>query len=193
MTTDANDREHAPTDESEGSRPGEGMRRTGVGGGVSIGRITGGAIAVGDGATATDQSEHVGSREDSAGPSVTSPPVAPPSSGVSIGSVDGGALSVGPGANALDNSRHWISVPRDLDASLRTLRAELLRIDRTQGDGIDELDGQLAAIEGDIAGQGRTTPDRLRRLRSLLIGGGTAVSGVASALAVVDSIAQLLP
>ncbi|MEU0940156.1 hypothetical protein [Embleya sp. NPDC005971] len=154
--------------------------------------MTGGAVAGGYRATAEDRSERVGSWEASAGTDVPCPSVPPSSSGVSVGTMAGGAVAAGWEARAVDASRRLISASPELVGSLEVLRSQLPLLARTQDDGIDEVAGQLAAIEGEIANGGQTERHRLERLRMLLTGGGTVAGGLASALAVVESITQML-
>ncbi|WP_126638196.1 hypothetical protein [Embleya hyalina] len=154
--------------------------------------MTGGAVAGGYRATAEDRSERVGSWEVPAGTDVPPPFASPPSSGVGIGTMAGGAVAAGREAKAVDASRRMLSASPELVGSLEVLRSQLPLLVRTQDDGIDEVVGQLAAIEGQIANGGQTERHRLERLRTLLTGGGTVAGGLASALAVVQSITQML-
>ncbi|MCZ4099581.1 hypothetical protein C8250_026110 [Streptomyces sp. So13.3] len=80
----------------------------------------------------------------------------------------------------------------ELMTAVRLLRAQLPLPARSEDDGLDEVEGELADVAGEIDRTGRAERGRLERLRSLLISGSTAAGGLASAFAVVQAIAQPL-
>ncbi|MDJ0340545.1 hypothetical protein QMK19_11040 [Streptomyces sp. H10-C2] len=187
MTTDRSGRE---TDEQRDGA-GEAAARD-AGGGVSIGRLTGGAVASGHGSSAEDRSERIGSPPADDGPA-GAPAVPPPGAGgISVGSMTGGAVAAGRESRAVDASRQLISASPELATAVRLLRAQLPLLTRSEDDGIDELDGELADVAGEIDRTGQAERGRLERLRALLTGGSAAVGGLASAFAVVQAIVQLL-
>ncbi|MBT2384803.1 hypothetical protein [Streptomyces sp. ISL-11] len=164
----------------------------GGGGGIVIGRMSGGAVASGRKARAEDRSERV-ARPAERDAALVPVPSRPPGEGaIAAGEVVGGALAAGPEAEAVDSSRELLAVPPELLAAVRELRGHLPLLARTDGDGLDEVEGQLAGLEEEAAPAGRAERGRLVRLRALLGGGATAAGGLASALAVVQAISQLL-
>ncbi|MBV6699265.1 hypothetical protein [Kitasatospora aureofaciens] len=157
-------------------------------GGVSIGHLSGGAVAAGDHAVAEDRSQRVGE----AAPVVPAAPPAGSPSGIAIGAMSGGAVAAGAGARAVDSSVHLDASARQLLTSVRTLRQQLPLLARAEGDGVAQVEGELEAVGTEIEQTGTAGRSRLERLRDLLKGAGTVVSGLASALAVVQAIEQFL-
>ncbi|GAA0465953.1 hypothetical protein ABZ951_29495 [Streptomyces sp. NPDC046215] len=162
------------------------------GGGIVIGRMTGGAAASGEKARAEDRSERVGRPVEQGAGLIPVPGHAPGEGGIAVGEVLGGALAAGREAEAVDASRELLSVPPGLLAAVRELRGQLPLFTRAEGDGLDAVDGELAELEEEAGRTGRAERGRLERLRALLTGGTTAVGGLASAFAVVQAISQLL-
>ncbi|NEA59980.1 hypothetical protein G3I60_38950 [Streptomyces sp. SID13666] len=83
----------------------------------------------------------------------------------------------------------------ELMTAVRLPRAQLPLPARSEDNGLDEVEGELADVAGEIDRTdrtGRAERGRLERLRSLLISGSTAAGGLASAVAVVQAIAQPL-
>ncbi|MFJ9849401.1 hypothetical protein [Streptomyces sp. NPDC101150] len=160
-------------------------------GGISIGVLTGGAVAAGEGAGAEDRSQRVGPvappPSASEGPSVP-PPAAP--GGIGIGVMTGGAVAAGPRATALDASTQLIDASPELLAAVRTLREQLGLL--TPGAEISEVDARLAEAEEEIGATGRVRRGSLQWLRERLDFGATAAAGLASAASVVQQITQLL-
>ncbi|MFF1692020.1 hypothetical protein ACFVXC_00050 [Streptomyces sp. NPDC058257] len=127
--------------------------------------------------------------------------VAGPASGnITITTMHGGAVASGPGAQAVHTTHDGAPLGRDTAALLtavRTLRDQLplLAPGAPGPDSVDPalgLDGQLAQVEEEIATTGRPDQGRLERLRAHLEAGTSAAGGLASAVAVVQAIAQLL-
>lgn len=191
MTTDRGGHEPDGENGDESREPGEAAERD-AGGGVSIGRMSGGAVASGYRSSAEDRSERIGSPPPDDGPAVTPAVPSPRAGGVSVGSMTGGAVAAGREASAVDASRQLISASPELVTAIRLLRAQLPLLARTEDDGIDAVDGELADVAGEIDRTGQAERGRLERLRSLLVSGSTAAGGLASAFAVVQAIAQLL-
>ncbi|MGW2249274.1 hypothetical protein ACWCXH_03590 [Kitasatospora sp. NPDC001660] len=160
-------------------------------GGVSIGRLSGGAVAAGDHAVAEDRSQRVGPAPAAGEPGVAVPGAAAPGA-IAIGSMSGGAVASGAGARAVDSSVHLDAQARELLTSVRTLQQQLPLLARTEGDGVERVEGELEAIGTELERTGTAGRTRLERLRDLLGGAGTVVSGLASALAVVQAIEQFL-
>ncbi|MFG2888456.1 hypothetical protein [Streptomyces sp. NPDC048248] len=179
--------EEAAVEMADSSAPQEGT------GGISIGVLTGGAVAAGAGATAEDRSRRAGlpapvpSSHESGRPRAVPPAV---SGGVSIGVMAGGAAASGPHARALDASTQVIDASPELLTAVRTLREQLHLL--SPSDEITEVDAQLAGTEEEIDAVGQVRRDRLQRLRGRLELGATAAAGLASAAAVVQQITQLL-
>ncbi|MBB5119594.1 hypothetical protein GO002_01720 [Streptomyces eurocidicus] len=177
-------------DDTEGTR----NDGNGKGGGIVIGRISGGAVASGEKARAEDRSERVGAPaapDAGAGP-VPVPSGAPGAGGIAVGEMLGGALAAGPEAEAVDSSRELLALPPELLTAVRELRGQLPLLARSEDDGLDDVDGELAGLEATAVRDGRAERGRLVRLRALLTGGATAAGGLASALSVVQAITQLL-
>ncbi|MFF2808315.1 hypothetical protein ACFVT2_14320 [Streptomyces sp. NPDC058000] len=164
------------------------------GGGISIGVLTGGAVAAGERASAEDRSLRDGRPAPPLGlVDGAAAPVVPPSTtgGISIGVMAGGAAAAGTDARALDASTQpAIDAPPELRAALGTLRQQLPLLTAT--DETAEIDAQLADAEAEIDTTGQVRRDRLQWLRDRLDLGTTAVAGLASATAVVQQIIQLL-
>ena len=177
---------------ASGAQPSAGSQ----GGGISIGHLAGGAVASGEGATAEDRSERVGAPPGPAPGGVATPvplpPMSPGPGAISVGTMTGGAAAAGRSAKAVDHSRQLISASPELVAAVRLLRAQLPLLAREPADGIDEVDGQLADVEGEIERSGQAERGRLERLRALLTSGSTVAGGLAAAVAVVQAIVQLL-
>lgn len=190
MTRDPGGPEPADEDdESPRERPGAAPD---AGGGISVGRMSGGAVASGYRSSAEDRSARIGSPPPDDGPAAV-PPVPPPGAGgISVGTMTGGAVAAGRESSAVDASRQLVSASPELVTALRLLRAQLPLLARTRDDRLDEVEGELADVAGEIDRTGRAERGRLERLRSLLAGGGTAAGGLASAFAVAQAIAQLL-
>ncbi|MFH8569382.1 hypothetical protein [Streptomyces sp. NPDC017993] len=162
-------------------------------GGISVGVLTGGAVAAGEGATAEDRSRRVGrpaplpSSRESGGPPVVPPAV---TGGVSIGLMAGGAAASGPHARALDASTQLIDASPELLMAVGALREQLRLL--SPSDEISEVDTQLAEAEEEIGAVGQVRRDRLQWLRERLDLGATAAASLASAAVVVQQITQLL-
>ncbi|MFD8383514.1 hypothetical protein ACFV2X_34235 [Streptomyces sp. NPDC059679] len=191
MTTEDQEPEEGRGNGSSGSSSGGGG---GGGGGISIGVLTGGAVAAGDRATAEDRSL----RDGPPAPPLPQPPGArgpsvPPSppGGISIGVMAGGAAAAGADARAVDAStQSAIDAPPELRAALGTLRRQLPLLNPT--DETSEIDAQLADAEEEIDTTGQVRRDRLQRLRDRIELGTAGVAGLAAATAVVQQILQLL-
>ncbi|WP_407555003.1 hypothetical protein QOM21_34390 [Streptomyces sp. Pv4-95] len=190
MTTgmqEPEDGEEAVVGTAESSAPQEGV------GGISVGVLTGGAVAAGSGATAEDRSRRAGLPAP-VPPSYESgrPPVVPPAvpGGIRIGVMAGGAAASGPHARALDASTQLIDASPELLAAVGTLREQLHLL--SPSDETTEVDAQLAEVEEEIDAVGQVGRGRLQRLRERLDLGATAAAGLASAAAVVQQITQLL-
>ncbi|MFF4408740.1 hypothetical protein ACFY2W_37040 [Streptomyces sp. NPDC001262] len=164
----------------------------GSGGGISIGRMTGGAAAGGKGAKAEDRSERVGPQVP-VGPSGTPVPAeVPVEGGVAVGEMSGGAVAAGERAEAVDASRQLFLVTPELLDAVRLVQQDLPLLARTDGDRLDEVDAELAGLREEAWRTGRTGRPRLERLRSLLSAGATAAGGLASAVTLVQAITSLL-
>ncbi|MFE0047826.1 hypothetical protein [Streptomyces albireticuli] len=179
-------------DDTQGTQGGG--NGSGKGGGIVIGRMTGGAAASGEKARAEDRSERVGTpaARDAGLTPVPVPAGAPGAGGIAVGEQSGGALASGREAEAVDASRELLSLSPELLTAVRELRGQLPLLARAEGDGLDDVDGELAGLEATAVRDGRAERGRLVRLRALLTGGATAAGGLASALAVVQAITQLL-
>ncbi|MEU5422748.1 hypothetical protein ACFY1P_27530 [Streptomyces sp. NPDC001407] len=164
----------------------------GRGGGIAIGRMTGGAVASGRQARAEDRSERVARPAPGGGALAPVPGRAPGEGGVAVGELEGGAVAAGHGAEAVDAAREPLPVPAALLLAVRELRGQLPLLARSEDDGLDAVDEELADLEEEATRTGRADRGRLERLRSLLTGGATVAAGLASALAVVQAITQLL-
>ncbi|MGW5249786.1 hypothetical protein ACWEQN_39600 [Streptomyces sp. NPDC004129] len=115
---------------------------------------------------------------------------------VSIGGdMSGGAINTGAHGSAADN-RQWGTAPvadqayEELLGAVRELRSHLPLLVRSPE--VDELEGELTDVEDEITSTGRTGHSRLERLRGLVQGGVSAVSGLASALAVAQAVSDLV-
>ncbi|MBD0747579.1 hypothetical protein [Streptomyces sp. CBMA152] len=159
---------------------------TGSSGGISIGVMTGGAAAAGDRASAEDRSRRAGTPTPP--PSYTGAPTNVPG-GIGIGVMTGGAAASGTDAKAVDASEQLLDAPPELATAVRTLREHLGMLNRTPD--IAELDDGLNEIEEGVTSTGQVRRDRLQWLRDRLTLGATAAAGLASATAVVETIAQL--
>ncbi|MFG3052107.1 hypothetical protein ACGFZP_14290 [Kitasatospora sp. NPDC048239] len=181
-------------DDDEQQAPGTRSGTPQVSGGITANHVTGGAIAVGDGAVAEDRSHRTGQ---------TPPPPAPagwpegrtpapvPGS-VIVNTLRDTPVAVGRNARAVNDSVQVGAEMLELLRAVTTLRSHLPVLARTEGDDIDEVDQRLAEVQTAIEQTGRVEPGRLDRLRSLLTGSVTAVSGLASTLTVIQAITQLL-
>ncbi|MFD8754358.1 hypothetical protein ACFV0O_25735 [Kitasatospora sp. NPDC059577] len=118
---------------------------------------------------------------------------APAPGGVSIGAMTGGAVATGEDATAVDASVRLDASGRELLAAVRELRGHLPMFTRVEGNGVAEVEEELDAVGTALEQTGTAPRTRLERLRDLLRSSGTAVSGLASALAVVQAIEQFLP
>ncbi|MFF7024480.1 hypothetical protein D7231_20385 [Streptomyces klenkii] len=183
----------------------------GTGGGIAIGRMTGGAVAAGERA----QAEHRGTGRQNPGQNagqnagqdaggsgsanerlsdnapVSVPADVPRAGGIAVGELSGGAVAAGREARAVD-SRDALAVPPELLEAVTALRAQLPLLVRSEGDGVDAVGDELAGLEAEARRTGRTQRGRLVRLRALLTSGATAVGGLASAAAVADAAGRLL-
>lgn len=159
-------------------------------GGISIGVLTGGAVAAGEGATAEDRSRRA-ARQDPppAPPHPSATPRAAPG-GIGIGVMTGGAAAAGPGARALDASGEPVGVPEELLTALGTLREQLSLL--SPSDETSETDAGIAGAVEEIGATGQLRRERLQWLRERLDVGATAAAGLASAAVVVQQITQLL-
>lgn len=157
-------------------------------GGISIGVLTGGAVAAGEGATAEDRSRRAGGRAEPPPSPAMTPRAAP--GGIAIGVMTAGAAAAGPGANALDASEEPVGVSAEFRTALGTLREQLRLL--SPSDETAELDAGLAGAEEEIGATGQVRRERLWWLRERLDVGATAAAGLASAAAVVQQITQLL-
>ncbi|MCX5010919.1 hypothetical protein OG765_07965 [Streptomyces sp. NBC_00555] len=159
-------------------------------GGISIGVLTGGAVAAGEGATAEDRSRRAGRPEPPpAPPAPSATPRAAPG-GIGIGVMTGGAAAAGSGARALDASEELIGVSAEFRTALGTLREQLRLL--SPSDETSEVDAGLAGAEEEIGATGQVRRERLQWLRERLDVGATAAAGLASAGALVEQITQLL-
>ncbi|MEU5438670.1 hypothetical protein AB0G73_35750 [Streptomyces sp. NPDC020719] len=156
-------------------------------GGISIGVMTGGAAAAGDRASAEDRSRRRGTPPPAAHPGAAAPTSVP--GGIGIGVMSGGAAASGTDARAVDASTQLLDAPAELATAIRTLRDHLGMLNRTPD--IAELDEGLSEIEEGVTTTGQVRRDRLQWLRDRLTLGATAAAGLASATAVVETIAQL--
>ncbi|ANZ20995.1 hypothetical protein SNOUR_38835 [Streptomyces noursei ATCC 11455] len=165
-----------------------------AGGGISIGVLTGGAVAAGDRASAEDRSLRDGRTAPPLPPTAGTEALAVPGStpgGISVGVMAGGAAAAGPDARALDAStRSAVEASPELRAALSTLREQLPLLNTS--DETAEIDARLADAEEEIDATGQVRRDRLQWLRDRLDLGATAVAGLASAATVVQQITQLL-
>ncbi|MEU3569259.1 hypothetical protein AB0E96_12665 [Kitasatospora sp. NPDC036755] len=174
--------QNVPQDEEDRSHPG---------GGVAIGTMTGGAVASGSGASAEDRSQRTGTPEPVPDVTGLTLPV-PAAGGVSIGTLTGGAVAAGLDARAVDASVRTGADVRQLLEALGELHGQLPLFARVEGNGVAEVEQEVTTVRGELQRTGEAPRTRLERLRDLLRGSGTAVSGLASALAVVQAIEQLL-
>ncbi|WP_058045891.1 hypothetical protein [Streptomyces roseifaciens] len=169
------------------------------GGGIAIGRMTGGAVAAGDRAQAENHAERAGSHAERAGrdahPGTALAPVpaeAPGHGGVAVGELSGGAVAAGRQARAVDSSREVLAVPPELLEAVAELRRQLPLLVRAEGDGVDAVGDELAGLEDEARRTGCTQRGRLVRLRALLSSGATAAGGLASAATVAEAAGRLL-
>ncbi|WKU46534.1 hypothetical protein Q3V23_22125 [Streptomyces sp. VNUA116] len=188
-------------------RDGRNGNGTGTGGGIAIGRMTGGAVAAGERA----QAEHRGTgqrnagrdsgaggsakgrlSDEPAGAPVNVPSGVPRAGGVAVGELSGGAVAAGREARAVDSSRDLLAVTPELLEAVTALRGQLPLLVRSDGDGVDAVGDELAGLEAEARRTGRTQRGRLVRLRALLSSGATAVGGLASAAAVAEAAGRLL-
>ncbi|MGK5731646.1 hypothetical protein [Streptomyces sp. URMC 124] len=163
-----------------------------TGGGVAIGRMTGGAVAAGERARAENRAERA-AHDARAGSGLSRVPAdVPRDGGVAVGELTGGAVAAGRQARAVDSSRDALAVPPDLLEAVAELRRQLPLLARAEGDGVDAVGDELAGLEDEARRTGRTQRGRLVRLRALLSSGATAAGGLASAAAVAESAGRLL-
>ncbi|KUL38830.1 hypothetical protein ADL22_16300 [Streptomyces sp. NRRL F-4489] len=180
----------------EGCPPPDAERRGGggSGGGISIGVLTGGAVAAGERAVAEDRSRRDGRTAAPPPPAAgaVGAAVPPPGAGgIAIGAMAGGAVAAGADARAVDASApEALDAPPELRAALATLRGQLPLLNDSEETA--EIDARLADAEEEIEATGQVRRDRLQWLRDRLDLGATAVAGLASATAVVQQITQLL-
>ncbi|WP_051877434.1 hypothetical protein [Streptomyces natalensis] len=190
---------HEP--EETGEETGSEERRSGnspveqrSSGGISVGVLTGGAVAAGPGASAEDRSRRFGRSAPVPAPpggeAGAVPPPAAPDGGIGIGVMTGGAVAAGAEARALDNSTQALDASPELRTAMRTLREQLCLLSPSEETA--EVEAGLAEAEEEIAATGQVRRDRLQWLRERLDLGTSAVAGLASAVAVVQQITQLL-
>ncbi|MFH8785828.1 hypothetical protein [Streptomyces roseoverticillatus] len=192
------------TDRKAGSHHQDGGN--GTGGGIAIGRMTGGAVSAGERAQAESRTERRSAGRDagangrlSNGPAevpvnvpVNVPVDVPRDGGIAIGELSGGAVAAGREARAADVSHDLLAVTPELLEAVTALRAQLPLLVRSEGDGVDAVGDELAGLEAEARRTGRTRRGRLVRLRALLSSGATAVGGLASAAAVAETAGRLL-
>ncbi|MFJ8628225.1 hypothetical protein ACIRD3_36055 [Kitasatospora sp. NPDC093550] len=160
-------------------------------GGVSIGAMTGGAVASGSGARAEDRSQRAGTPDPL--PEVRGLMVpAPAPGGVSIGAMTGGAVAAGADSTAVDASTRLNASARELLAAIAELRGHLPMFTRAEGNGVAEVEHELEVVGTALEQTGTAPRTRLERLRDLLRSSTTVVSGLASALSVAQAIEQFL-
>ncbi|MFF7728377.1 hypothetical protein [Streptomyces sp. NPDC008001] len=167
----------------------------GTGGGIAIGRMTGGAVAAGERAQAENRSSErhgTGRGGPATAPLTSVPPDVPGNGGIAVGELSGGAVAAGREARALDASRDQPAVTPELLEAVTKLRGQLARLVRTEGDGVDAVDGELEGLEAEARRTGRAQRGRLVRLRALLSSGATAAGGLASAATVAEAAGRLL-
>ncbi|MEU8549507.1 hypothetical protein AB0C81_21375 [Streptomyces roseoverticillatus] len=173
----------------------------GAGGGIAIGRMTGGAVAAGERAQAENRAERAQAenraerarRDDRAGAGLARVPAETPrDGGIAVGELSGGAVAAGREARAVDSSRDVLAVTPELLEAVTALRGQLPLLVRSEGDGVDAVGDELAGLEAEARRTGRTQRGRLVRLRALLSSGATAVGGLASAAAVAEAAGRLL-
>ncbi|MEU5300970.1 hypothetical protein ACH4YO_15635 [Streptomyces noursei] len=120
-----------------------------AGGGISIGVLTGGAVAAGDRASAEDRSLRDGRTAPPLPPTAGTEALAVPGStpgGISVGVMAGGAAAAGPDARALDAStQSAVEASPELRAALSTLREQLPLLNTS--DETAEIDARLADAE----------------------------------------------
>ncbi|MQY16415.1 hypothetical protein SRB5_66140 [Streptomyces sp. RB5] len=157
-------------------------------GGITIGSMTGGAVAQGDEATARDEG-----RRQTAAPAGEVPAnvPAPAEGGIAIGVMQGGAVAQGKGARAVDASV-TVSGPdaERLLAAVRQLRRELL--DQPPSDEAEDLERDLVGVTDEVRRAGSADRSRLARLRERLEVSSMGAAIGASAVAVAQAITQLL-
>lgn len=156
-------------DEDEEQRhPDTNAREPETDGGVFIGELSGGAVAVGRDSVAEDLSRTVGRRGPSGGP-LPPPPGKPLPGQVSVGRMTGGALAKGRGARATDSSEQLVEATPALLMALRLLT------DPAAGAGSAEpsdtalvlLRDQAAQVERTLQETGAVPESRMRRLLAL--------------------------
>ncbi|MFC5723923.1 hypothetical protein ACFP1Z_27535 [Streptomyces gamaensis] len=155
----------------------------GGGGGISIGRMTGGAVASGERARAEDRSERLGAAAPGAGPAPV-PAATPGPGGIAVGELSGGAVAAGTEAEAVHSARELVDVSPELFAALRLLRGEQPAGSAAAGE-LDELTETAHRT-------GRVERGRLARLRAALTGGAATVEATAAGIAVAEAISHLL-
>ncbi|GGV32015.1 hypothetical protein [Streptomyces spectabilis] len=117
---------------------------------------------------------------------------------ISIGVMTGGAVAAGAGAHAIDAAVRTaagrpgevVDAPPELLGAIRTLREHLRMM--TPTDETAQVDEALATLEEDLSSTGRTERGQLALLASRLNVGATALAGLASAVAVAQTISTLL-
>ncbi|GAA2914218.1 hypothetical protein GCM10020221_07410 [Streptomyces thioluteus] len=155
-------------DENERQRSGSG------GGNFYAGRVTGSAVAVGEGAHAEYEGDGPSPGREVAPSAPPHPPMPaqPPGSGNAVvGEVDSSAVGVGKNARAV--RREHIRVPQAVLDGLERLDGQLARAGRTSE---DELRRLIAEVLADGERERPTGRRRLERLRALLAG-GVSVAG----------------
>jgi hypothetical protein len=154
--------------------------------------MTGGAVATGKDARATDSSRGTGPTPQDPPPAwpVSPPPPAQPG-GVVIGnSMTGGAVATGPGSQAHFDARRLDPGYQELLTAMELLYDDL-RLSTSSAES-DALAAGLDEVSQDIARTGRAPRDRLARLRDQLTTGNAGLAALSSAVAVAEAIRGLL-
>ncbi|MEU2561651.1 hypothetical protein ABZ626_20285 [Streptomyces longispororuber] len=111
---------------------------------------------------------------------------------VTINAINGGSQAFGEHGTA-ESTNYTTVVARpeyaDLLAAVRRLRRDLAGGARAAGD--EDLDAELAAVEGEITRTGRSGPGPVARVRAHLAAYAPAAATAASVTAVLQALAQL--
>ncbi|MFI1013439.1 hypothetical protein [Streptomyces sp. NPDC020965] len=114
--------------------------------------------------------------------------------GVHIGHAPNSAFAFGKGGSATVNNApdtgQGAVTQQELLQAVRELRADLGRFVATEATEV--LEGELVSTEDEITASGSADRGRLVRLRDSLLTAGGLVSGLASGLAVSESVSALL-
>ncbi|GGX85314.1 hypothetical protein [Streptomyces hiroshimensis] len=168
------------------------QRKNSGGGGIAIGRMTGGAVAAGDRAQAENRAERAGPNTPGDAGLAGVPAETPGDGGIAVGELSGGSVAAGRQARAVDSARDALAVTPELLEAVAALRRQLPLLVRAEGDGVDAVGDELAGLEDEARRTGRTQRGRLVRLRALLSSGATAAGGLASAATVAEAAGRLL-